>query len=145
MVLSFIYPDPICGEPDNRPWAVANVHYMYFAMFSFFSTALVMCLVSLISRPPTEEQVRGLTFWTRNDGLAPTADSVDTTSDGDGVLPEVRFSTKTSINDADEENDNEKNGLPAEKFIVVEIGKLNQYLNGFSLSWLSVQKMEVTC
>uniref|UniRef100_A0A5K3F3B2 Sodium/iodide cotransporter n=1 Tax=Mesocestoides corti TaxID=53468 RepID=A0A5K3F3B2_MESCO len=70
MVLSFVYPDPICGEPDTRPWIVSQVHYMYFAMFSFFSTAAVMGLVSLCSSPPTEEQVRGLTFWTRKDATS---------------------------------------------------------------------------
>ncbi|KAM7533344.1 hypothetical protein Aperf_G00000125976 [Anoplocephala perfoliata] len=122
MILSFTYPDPLCGEPDNRPWIVAKVHYMYFAMFSFFSTGLLMCLVSLISPPPTEEQIRGLTFWTKNEGLAPLADSYDTaTSDGfkEATVDVVPGSgAKADTNDVD---DNEKNGLPAKKLVAVEM------------------------
>ncbi len=75
MILGFVYPDPICGEPDTRPWVVSHVHYMYFAMFSFFSTGLLMCGVSLCSEPPTEDQIRGLTFWTRKEESVPSANA----------------------------------------------------------------------
>ncbi|VUZ55459.1 unnamed protein product [Hymenolepis diminuta] len=130
MILSFVYSDPICGEPDNRPWIVAKVHYMYFAMFSFFSTGLVMCLVSLISHPPTEEQIRGLTFWTRNEGLTPNKQlTFDDDDNGFGttngsVMREVRFGAEISLNDPEEEEeemDSEKNGLPSKKFVVEEL------------------------
>ncbi|VDL59238.1 unnamed protein product [Hymenolepis diminuta] len=130
MILSFVYSDPICGEPDNRPWIVAKVHYMYFAMFSFFSTGLVMCLVSLISHPPTEEQIRGLTFWTRNEGLTPNKQlTFDDDDNGFGttngsVMREVRFGAEISLKDPEEEEeemDSEKNGLPSKKFVVEEL------------------------
>ncbi|VDL94960.1 unnamed protein product [Schistocephalus solidus] len=67
MGLSFFYPDPICGEVDTRPWVIGRVHYMYFAMISFFSTAIIMCIASLLSKPPTVEKLNGLTFWTRRE------------------------------------------------------------------------------
>lgn len=76
MILSFVYTDPLCGEVDTRPWIVAGVHYMYFAMFSFFTTGFIMCFVSLCSKPPTEEQIRGLTFWTRKQEVAPSDGSI---------------------------------------------------------------------
>nr|VZH98194.1 unnamed protein product [Spirometra erinaceieuropaei] len=67
MGLSFFYTDPICGEVDTRPWIIGRVHYMYYAMISFFSTAIVMCIASLLSKPPTVEQLNGLTYWTRKE------------------------------------------------------------------------------
>lgn len=70
MVLGFVYSDPVCGEVDTRPWIVGKVHYMYFAMFSFFSTGIVMAIVSLCSKHPSEDQIRGLTFWTRKQMVA---------------------------------------------------------------------------
>ncbi|VDN98687.1 unnamed protein product [Rodentolepis nana] len=131
MILSFIYADPICGEPDNRPWIVAKVHYMYFAMFSFFSTGLVMCLVSLASYPPTEEQIRGLTFWTRNEVLTPNGQLTFDDDDNsfatkiDGAMLEVRFGDEISRRDTEDEEeekvDGEKNGLASKKFIVEEL------------------------
>lgn len=135
MILSFVYSDPICGEPDNRPWIVAKVHYMYFAMFSFFSTGLVMCLVSLISHPPTEDQIRGLTFWTRNEGLTPNKQlTFDDDDNGfgttnDSVMRQVRFGAEISLKDPEEEEeemDSKTNELPSKKFVVEELGKSNQ-------------------
>ncbi|VDK32234.1 unnamed protein product [Taenia asiatica] len=99
MILSFVYSDPVCGEEDTRPWIVAKVHYMYFAMFSFFSTAILMCVVSLLSPPPSEEQVRGLTFWTRNTDSATTAGGTDPNA----VMHEMRRGEEISLSPAENE------------------------------------------
>ncbi|EUB55628.1 Sodium/myo-inositol cotransporter [Echinococcus granulosus] len=139
MILSFVYSDPVCGEEDTRPWIVAKVHYMYFAMFSFFSTAIVMCLVSLLSPPPSEEQVRGLTFWTRNVSSATTAASSISVTDTDTVVQhEMRLGEEINSNLPEDEKPGEvkvkemgdqltedeeriaKNDLPLKKLIVNE-------------------------
>ncbi len=77
MILSFVYTNPLCGEPDTRPWVVGGVHYMYFAMFSFFSTGLLMIGVSFCAPRPSAMRLRGLTFWTR---FQPVADEQTPTS-----------------------------------------------------------------
>jgi len=59
MILGYVYPDPGCGEPDDRPYFIAHVHYMYFALFLFLLTAVIMVTVSLLTKPPTDEQVSG--------------------------------------------------------------------------------------
>ena len=57
MVLDFVFTEPECGEPDMRPTILSRMHYMYFAMLLFNLTGIVMIIVSLCTKPPTEEQV----------------------------------------------------------------------------------------
>ncbi|VDP29344.1 unnamed protein product [Schistosoma margrebowiei] len=64
MILTFVYTDPICGEDDIRPWIIKNIHYMYFAMFSFGSTVILVVIVSFFSASPTLSQLHRLTYWT---------------------------------------------------------------------------------
>lgn len=64
MILTFVYTDPICGEDDTRPWIIKNIHYMYFAMFSFGSTIILVVIVSFFSSPPILSQLHRLTYWT---------------------------------------------------------------------------------
>ncbi|CAH8531185.1 unnamed protein product [Schistosoma rodhaini] len=64
MILTFVYTDPICGEEDIRPWIIKKIHYMYFAMFSFGSTIILVVIVSLFSESPTQSQLHRLTYWT---------------------------------------------------------------------------------
>ncbi|VDQ06259.1 unnamed protein product [Trichobilharzia regenti] len=64
LILTIIYHEPICGELDTRPWIIKNVHYMYFALFSFFTCGLIVCLVSLTEKSSTNEQLYRLTYWT---------------------------------------------------------------------------------
>ena len=51
MVLDFSYKAPLCTEEDTRPWIVGQVHYMYFAAFSFWMTGLVAFTVSQFTKP----------------------------------------------------------------------------------------------
>ena len=57
MVLSFVYQDPGCGEPDERPLFIARIHYMYFALLLVVLTGVTMVIVSLCTPPPTADQV----------------------------------------------------------------------------------------
>ncbi|TNN53524.1 Sodium/myo-inositol cotransporter [Liparis tanakae] len=63
LVLAFVYRQPRCDQPDDRPAFIANIHYMYFASGLFWISGLVAVVVSLCTAPPDEEQVRTATFW----------------------------------------------------------------------------------
>jgi len=62
MILGYVYPEPGCGEPDDRPFWIAHIHYMYFAMFLFLLTGVIMIVVSLLTKPPTKDQVYSSIF-----------------------------------------------------------------------------------
>ncbi|CAH8842495.1 unnamed protein product [Trichobilharzia szidati] len=81
MILAIVYNDPICGEIDSRPWIIKEIHYMYFAVFSFMSTALLVVIVSLCSKPPTPSQLYHLTYWTAWDT---NKEDTDNNDDGNG-------------------------------------------------------------
>jgi len=57
MLLDFIYVEPLCGQIDTRPAIVAKVHYMYFAMMLFGTTCVTMVVISLLTKPPADDQV----------------------------------------------------------------------------------------
>ncbi|CAL8085941.1 unnamed protein product [Calicophoron daubneyi] len=69
LVLNIVYDDPVCGQEDTRPWILSKIHYTYFALFSFITTALVMMVLSLFGTPPSDEQVSRLTYWTAWDPI----------------------------------------------------------------------------
>ena len=60
MLLDFVYVEPLCGQPDTRPAIVARIHYMYFAMFLFAASSATMVVISLLTKPPADDQVRRL-------------------------------------------------------------------------------------
>ncbi|XP_069036905.1 sodium/mannose cotransporter SLC5A10 [Lepisosteus oculatus] len=64
MIMEFVYPPPRCGVPDPRPPVLSSVHYLHFAIILCALTAGVAVLVSLLSAPPSEEQIKNLTWWT---------------------------------------------------------------------------------
>uniref|UniRef100_A0A8D2LLL9 Sodium/myo-inositol cotransporter 2 n=1 Tax=Varanus komodoensis TaxID=61221 RepID=A0A8D2LLL9_VARKO len=55
MVLDFVYMQPQCGEPDNRPGVVKYVHYLYFSMILALVTLVLTVMVSLWTERPPEE------------------------------------------------------------------------------------------
>jgi hypothetical protein len=65
MTLDFVYKEPLCGEVDTRP-RILHLHYMYFAMLLFGLTGLIMIFVSLLTKPPTDKQVRDLNIHVNN-------------------------------------------------------------------------------
>jgi sodium/myo-inositol cotransporter 3 len=59
LVLVFVYHAPErCGDVDTRPAIIREFHYMYFAIFLFWLTFVVSVIVSLLTEPPTYQQVR---------------------------------------------------------------------------------------
>lgn len=64
MVLEFAFPPARCGVEDSAPAVLRDVHYLHFAILLCGLTALVVLLVSLLTPPPSQEQVYNLTWWT---------------------------------------------------------------------------------
>eukprot|EP00057_Strongylocentrotus_purpuratus_P003285 XP_003726323.2 PREDICTED: sodium/glucose cotransporter 4-like [Strongylocentrotus purpuratus] len=67
MVLDFIYLPPVCGEEDHRPDVIKHllIHYMYFALFLYLWTMLIVIIISLFTIPIPKKYLYRLTFWTR--------------------------------------------------------------------------------
>lgn len=57
MVLEFAFPPPRCGLEDSAPAVLRSVHYLHFAILLCGLTAIVIFIVSLLTPPPTPEQV----------------------------------------------------------------------------------------
>ncbi|CAN9497676.1 unnamed protein product [Ophioblennius macclurei] len=63
LILAFIYRQPRCDQPDDRPAFILRVHYMYFAAGLFWISGLVAVVVSLCTSPPDDDQIRTTTVW----------------------------------------------------------------------------------
>lgn len=66
LVLAFVYREPYCDQPDERPSFIKDVHFMYVAAFLFWVSTLVTVVVSLCTPPPRKEQIRTTTLWGLN-------------------------------------------------------------------------------
>uniref|UniRef100_G3SSA3 Sodium/myo-inositol cotransporter 2 n=1 Tax=Loxodonta africana TaxID=9785 RepID=G3SSA3_LOXAF len=67
LVLDFIYVEPQCGQPDERPAVVKDVHYLYFSTILSTVTLVTVSTVSWFTEPPSKEMVSRLTWFTRRD------------------------------------------------------------------------------
>lgn len=63
LTLAFIYREPHCDQPDERPSFIKDIHFMYVAAILFWISALVTVVVSLMTPPPAREQIKITTFW----------------------------------------------------------------------------------
>ncbi|XP_077984830.1 sodium/glucose cotransporter 4-like [Glandiceps talaboti] len=66
MALDFAFQAPPCGEPDDRPLLLSTFHYLYFAIFLFGFSIIVMVIISLLTKPVPEKKLARLTWWRRN-------------------------------------------------------------------------------
>lgn len=57
MVLEFAFAPPRCGVVDSAPAILRSVHYLHFAILLCGLTAIVVTIVSLLTPPPSHEQV----------------------------------------------------------------------------------------
>lgn len=57
-ILEFVYGEPRCDEPDDRPDIISNFHYLYFGIFLFLLTSAAAIIVSLFTTPIDEKHVR---------------------------------------------------------------------------------------
>ncbi|XP_055155172.1 sodium/myo-inositol cotransporter 2 isoform X1 [Symphalangus syndactylus] len=67
LVLDFIYMQPRCDQPDERPVLVKSIHYLYFSMILSTVTLITVSTVSWFTEPPSKEMVSHLTWFTRHD------------------------------------------------------------------------------
>uniref|UniRef100_A0A8U7N5C9 Sodium/mannose cotransporter SLC5A10 n=1 Tax=Corvus moneduloides TaxID=1196302 RepID=A0A8U7N5C9_CORMO len=51
MGLELAHPTPLCGVPDQRPWLLADVHYLHFAVLLAAVTAAIVVGGSLLTSP----------------------------------------------------------------------------------------------
>ncbi|NWV22910.1 SC5AA protein, partial [Origma solitaria] len=58
MGLELAHPTPLCGVPDQRPWLLTDIHYLHFAVLLATVTAAIVLGGSLLSPPPSPDQVR---------------------------------------------------------------------------------------
>ncbi|XP_038078087.1 sodium/glucose cotransporter 4-like [Patiria miniata] len=65
MILDIIYPSPACGDFDTRPPFVARIHFLYYNCIVGAVSISVTVGVSLLTKKLPEENVRGMTFFTR--------------------------------------------------------------------------------
>ncbi|KAK7833263.1 hypothetical protein U0070_017262 [Myodes glareolus] len=67
LVLDFVYVQPRCDQPDERPSVVKDVHYLYFSMILSSATLITVFTVSCFTETPSREMVSRLTWFTRHD------------------------------------------------------------------------------
>lgn len=63
LILGFIYREPRCDQPDDRPAFITRVHYMYIAAGLFWISGLVAVVVSLCTPPPDKRNIQRTTMW----------------------------------------------------------------------------------
>lgn len=57
LVLDFVYTQPQCHQPDERPAVVKDVHYLYLSTILSAVTLVTMSAVSWLTEPPSTERV----------------------------------------------------------------------------------------
>ncbi|KAL1788611.1 sodium/myo-inositol cotransporter 2 isoform X1 [Sigmodon hispidus] len=67
LVLDFVYVQPRCDQPDERPAVVKDVHYLYFSMILSSATLITVLTVSWFTETPSKEMVSRLTWFTRHE------------------------------------------------------------------------------
>ncbi|XP_026560215.1 sodium/glucose cotransporter 5 [Pseudonaja textilis] len=72
MALEFAYPAPRCGVLDHRPPFVRDLHYLHFAPLLCLLTAASVVGISWLTPPPSEAQIKDVTWWTRRSLEAPS-------------------------------------------------------------------------
>ncbi|XP_075575456.1 sodium/mannose cotransporter SLC5A10 isoform X2 [Pelecanus crispus] len=80
MGLELAHPAPRCGVPDRRPWLLADIHYLHFAVLLCAAAGAVMVGGSLLTPPPPPARLKDLTWWTLS--REPPQPSVDGPSQG---------------------------------------------------------------
>ncbi|NXB66956.1 SC5AA protein, partial [Struthidea cinerea] len=63
MGLELAHPTPLCGVPDQRPWLLADIHYLHFAVLLATVTAAIVVGGSLLTPRVPPAQLKDLTWW----------------------------------------------------------------------------------
>ncbi|GAA6098932.1 sodium/myo-inositol cotransporter-like [Tachysurus ichikawai] len=63
LIFGFVYREPRCDQPDDRPAFITHVHYMYVAAGLFWISGLVAVVISLCTPPPSKDKIVRTTMW----------------------------------------------------------------------------------
>ncbi|KAK2850290.1 hypothetical protein Q7C36_009073 [Tachysurus vachellii] len=63
LIFGFVYREPPCNQPDERPAFITHVHYMYVAAGLFWISGLVAVVISLCTPPPSKDKIVRTTMW----------------------------------------------------------------------------------
>ncbi|KAK3087649.1 hypothetical protein FSP39_008724 [Pinctada imbricata] len=114
LILEFVFPAPTCGEPETRPEILYKVNYLYFCQMLLFLCACVTVVVSLLTNPRSDDELHGMTWWTRH-----KAEKVDREEDvkGQNDNEEIMMKANSSSISKDEESqvrqsEDKHNALP---------------------------------
>ncbi|XP_075624070.1 sodium/mannose cotransporter SLC5A10 isoform X3 [Balearica regulorum gibbericeps] len=80
MGLELAHPTPHCGVPDRRPWLLADIHYLHFAVLLCAATGTVVVGGSLLTPPLPPARLKDLTWWSLS--RDPPQPSMNSTSQG---------------------------------------------------------------
>ncbi|XP_043945027.1 sodium/myo-inositol cotransporter 2 [Protopterus annectens] len=104
MILDFIYTEPPCGQPDNRPLVVKHVHYLYFSIILSVLTLLIVMIVSLSTEPPSQEKISHLTWFTRFDEFTEPTQQTESPPNSKEENGPSNTNSTIPISDASEES-----------------------------------------
>ncbi|XP_053407385.1 sodium/glucose cotransporter 4-like [Mercenaria mercenaria] len=65
LILEVVYPVPNCGEVDTRPDFLSKVHSFYYSEMIMLLQFVLTVVISLCTKPRSEEEIRGTTWSTR--------------------------------------------------------------------------------
>ncbi|XP_015283789.1 PREDICTED: sodium/myo-inositol cotransporter [Gekko japonicus] len=103
LILAFVYRVPECNQPDTRPVFIKSIHYMYVATALFWITGIVAIVVSLLTAPPSKEQIRTTTFWSvKNRTVKESTSAEDSFKAQEKTI--LKYNEKISSNGKSEEN-----------------------------------------
>ena len=57
-ILDMIYPQPPCGEIDDRPGFITKFHPYYHALTQIALSFILATIISLATEKPSDEQVK---------------------------------------------------------------------------------------
>ncbi|XP_031552872.1 sodium/glucose cotransporter 1-like isoform X2 [Actinia tenebrosa] len=115
MTLDFVFQEPRCGEPDNRPAITRHVHFMYFAIIAFLITTIAIVIISYLTKPSADRKFSRLTWWNRYDESS-TNDHLETDRDNEIAMEHLQFNVSRDNSDAESEEIADKNvDIPLDK------------------------------
>ncbi|KAK3084533.1 hypothetical protein FSP39_014856 [Pinctada imbricata] len=62
LVVEALYPGPPCGDIDTRPMFLKHIHYLYFIQIQQVLCIIATVVISLCTKPQTDDQVIGMFF-----------------------------------------------------------------------------------
>merc|ERR1719239_271701 len=110
MALDFAYPAPGCDEADTRPAILTGMHYTYFGSLNLLITVVAIVVVSLLTQKQDEDELYGVTWWTRVDFMdKPQSRDLEMTS-GDFIIEDRQSDDLASKADDDDDSEDEATG-----------------------------------